>query len=127
MPNFGDKAEPWMPPSTELAPFDVARKDLLLQRWDELSTLSGGVSSGVGAKLRGWSFMHAAGEYWAAKFFATGEPESFERMTRAFKAASTAEDQARDAAAWEAAARKASGATDPHTGLVRALRGGGNG
>jgi hypothetical protein len=106
MPDFGDKTAPWMPPSSELAPFDTARKDLLLQRWDELSTMCGGVSSGVGAKLRGWSFMHAAGEYCAAKFFASGDADAFERMTRAFKAASTAEDQARDAAAWEAKVRK---------------------
>jgi hypothetical protein len=106
MPDFGDKAAPWMPPSAELAPFDGARKDLLLQRWDELSTMCGGVSSGVGAKLRGWSFMHAAGEFWAAKFFATGNQAAFECRVRAFKAASTAEDQARDAAAWEAAVRE---------------------
>ncbi|HMI85125.1 MAG TPA: hypothetical protein VK550_13580 [Polyangiaceae bacterium] len=105
MPDFGDKATPWMPPSAELAPFDGARKDLLLQRWDELSTMCGGVSSGTGAKLRGWSFMHAAGEYWAAKFFSSGDRTAFEFMVRAFKAASTAEDQARDAAAWEASTR----------------------
>jgi hypothetical protein len=105
MPDFGDKAAPWMPPTAELAPFDAARKDLLLQRWDELSTMCGRVSSGTGAKLRGWSFMHAAGEYWAAKFFSSGDPDAFDRMVRAFKSASTAEDQARDAAAWESAAR----------------------
>lgn len=105
MPDFGDKAAPWMPPSPQLAPFDGARKDLLLHRWDEITTMCGGVSSGVGAKLRGWSFIHAAGEYWAATFFATGDQAAFECMVRAFKAASTAEDQARDAAAWEARQR----------------------
>lgn len=105
LPNFADGTEPWMPPAPELAPFDGARKELLGQRWDELATMCGGVSSGVGAKLRGWSYMHAAGEYWAARFFATGDPEAFDCMVRAFKSASTAEDQARDAAAWEATAR----------------------
>lgn len=104
-PNFGDGAAPWMPPAPELRPFDDARQDLLAQRWDEICTTSGGVSSGIGAKLRGWAAMHAGAEYWAAKFYATGDPDAYDRMVRGFKAASTAEDQARDAAAWEASAR----------------------
>lgn len=105
MPDFADGTAPWMPPSTELKPFDNARQDLLLQRWDELTKATGAVSSGVGAKLRGWAAVHAGAEYWAATFFATGDPEAYERMVRGFRAASTAEDQVRDAAAWEHAAR----------------------
>ena len=105
MPNFSDGVAPWMPPLAELAPFDDAREDLLLQRWEELTAICGQVSSGTGAKLRGWSFMHAAGEYYAARFFATGDPQAFECMVRAFKAASVAEDQARDACAWESSSR----------------------
>lgn len=105
MPDFGDGAEPWMPPADELAPFDHARKDLLAQRRDEIATTTGAVSSAVGAKLRGWAYIHAAGEYWAAKFFATGKGEFFEYMVRAFKAASTETDKADDQAAREARAR----------------------
>lgn len=104
MPDFSDGTAPWMPPSEELKPFDDARQDLLLQRWSEL-TVTGSVGSGVGAKLRGWAAMHAGAEYWQAVFFSTGNPEAYDRMVRGFKAASTAEDQARDAAAWEAQAR----------------------
>ncbi len=106
MPDFGDKAAPWMPPSAELAPFDGARKDLLMQRRDELATMTGAVSSGVGAKLRGWAYVHAAGEYWGAQFFATGDAKAYHNMVGAFRAASVLEDQARDAAAWEAQARR---------------------
>jgi hypothetical protein len=105
MPDFADGTAPWMPPCAELAPFDGARQDLLLQHWEELSGITGPVSSGVGAKLRGWAAMHAGAEYWAAKFFATGDGEAYQRMLQGFRAASVAEDQARDAAAWEAATR----------------------
>jgi hypothetical protein len=112
-PNFNDSAAPWLPPAEELAPFDGARKDLLSQRRDEICTITGGVSSGVGAQLRGWTYMHAAGEYWASQFFATGDPDAFERMVRAFKAASTEDCKLRDAAVWEAQARKAANKVDP--------------
>lgn len=105
LPDFGDKAEPWLPPAADLAPFDGARKDLLAQRRDEITTTTGGVSSGVGAKLRGWAYIHAAGEYWASKFFATGDATFFEYMVRAFKAASTETDKADDQAAREARTR----------------------
>ncbi|HKQ68644.1 MAG TPA: hypothetical protein VJT73_04860, partial [Polyangiaceae bacterium] len=122
LPDFGDAGAPWLPPAPELAPFDAARQELLGQRWDELATHTGAVSSGVGAKLRGWSYMHAAGEFWASKFFATGNPEFFDLMVRAFKSASTAEDQARDAAAWESKARRdAAPPADAHAELVAAL------
>ncbi len=112
-PNFNDSAAPWLPPAEELAPFDGARKDLLSQRRDEICTMTGGVSSGVGAQLRGWTYLHAAGEYWASQFFATGDPDAFERMVRAFKAASTEDCKLRDAAVWEAKARPKNGSSKP--------------
>ncbi len=105
LPDFGDKAAPWLPPAAELAPFDAARRDLLAQRRDEICTLTGGVDSGVGAQLRAWAYIHAAGEYWASKFFASGDQSAFESMVRAFKASSTEDAKLRDAAAWAAKAR----------------------
>jgi hypothetical protein len=105
LPDFADGATPWLPPCAELAPFDEARRDLLRQRRAELATTTGGVSSGVGAVLRGWAYLHAAAEYWASKFFATGDRDAFDSMVRAFKAASSEEAKARDAAAWEAKSR----------------------
>lgn len=106
-PDFGEKTQPWMPPLTELKPFDDARKDLLKQRRTELHEYTGAVDSGVGAQLRAWTYIHAAGEYWASKFFGTGDPDAFDKMVRAFKAASTEDAKLRDAAAWAAAARRA--------------------
>lgn len=108
-PDFSDGSAPWLPPCDELAPFDSARRELLKVKRDELAGITGGVSSGTGAILRGWAYIHAAGEFWASRFFATGDPAAFEQMTRAFKAASAEEAKARDAAAWEAAARKPTG------------------
>jgi hypothetical protein len=105
LPDFGDKTAPWLPPAPALAPFDDARKDLLDRRRSELHELTGGVDGGTGALLRGWAYIHAAGEYWASQFYATGDVKAFENMVRAFKAASTEEAKARDAAAWAAAAR----------------------
>jgi hypothetical protein len=105
LPDFGDRTQPWMPPATELEPFDGARRDLLTQRRQEIHELTGAVDSGVGAQLRAWAYIHAAGEYWASRFFGTGDHEAFERMVRAFKAASTEDAKLRDAAAWAAAAR----------------------
>lgn len=112
LPDFGDKTQPWLPPATELEPFDGARRDLLAERSTEIHNLTGAVSRGVGAQLRAWAYIHAAGEYWASKFFASGDSEAFERMVRAFKAASTEDAKLRDAAAWEAAARREDDGTD---------------
>jgi hypothetical protein len=120
LPDFGDSAAPWLPPAPELALFDGARTDLLAQRWDEVLSMTGGVSSGVGTKLRAYAFLHAAGEFWASKFYATADPKFFEFMVRAFKAAATADDDVRDTAAWEARARPRSPA-DAHSALVAAL------
>jgi hypothetical protein len=106
MPDFGDSAAPWLPPAPALAPFHDARAELLNGRRNELHAATGGVDRGTGAILRGWAYMHAAGEYWASDFFATGNPESFERMVRAFKAASAEEARARDAAVWAAQTRR---------------------
>lgn len=119
LPDFNDSTAPWMPPADALAPFDDARKDLLTQRRGEVTGLTGAVSAGVGAQLRGWAYMHAAGEYWAARFFATGDPEAFTNMTRAFKAASTEDAKLRDAAVWEAKARELQGAAAAPTWHVR--------
>jgi len=121
LPNFADGVAPWMPPSDELRPFDGARQDTFLQRWDEFTRMTGPVSSGIGTKLRGWAAMHAGAEYWAAKFFATGDPTAFELMVRGFKAASTAEDQARDAAAWEADARRKANPTSARDALTAGI------
>ena len=107
LPDFGSRAAPWLPPADALAPFDAARQDLLRQRWDEVHRLTGEVSSGVGAQLRAWAYIHAAGEYWASQFFASGDTTAFQRMTAAFKASSTEDAKLRDAAAWEAKARAA--------------------
>lgn len=104
-PDFSDKVVPWMPPREDLKPFDDARGELLIQRRNEIHRMTGGVSAGVGAMLRGWAYMHAAGEYWAASFFATGDPKAFANMKSAFRAASTEDAKLRDAAAWEATAR----------------------
>lgn len=109
VPDFGAKAKPWLPPSTELAPFDDARRDLLSERRHELHELTGGVDRGVGAQLRAWAYIHAAGEYWASKFFATGDADAFSRMVSAFKAASTEDAKLRDAAVWAAEARRSQG------------------
>jgi hypothetical protein len=106
VPDFGDRTQPWLPPAAALEPFDAARRDLLAQRRRELHELTGAVDSGVGAMLRGWAYLHAAAEYWASTFFATGDGEAFDRMTRAFKAVSTEDAKLRDAAAWAAEARK---------------------
>jgi hypothetical protein len=106
MPDFSDGTAPWLPPCDELRPFDDARRDLLRQKRDELATATGGVSSGTGAILRGWAYIHAAGEYWASKFAATGDRKAFDSMVQAFRAASTEEARARDSAAWEATARQ---------------------
>lgn len=111
LPDFGDRTQPWMPPAADLAPFDEARRDLLTQRRRELHELTGGVDSGVGAQLRAWAYIHAAGEYWASKFFGTGDPDAFDRMVRAFRSASTEDAKLRDAAAWAAEARE-NGADD---------------
>jgi hypothetical protein len=105
LPDFGDNAAPWLPPSEDLAPFDGARRELLAQRRAEVHAMTGAVSSGVGAMLRGWAYLHAAAEYWSSQFFATGDPKAFEQMCRAIKAASGEDARLRDAAAWEAAAR----------------------
>lgn len=105
MPDFGERAAAWLPPAAELAPFDGARRDLLAQRRAEVHALTGAVSSGVGAQLRAWAYIHAAGEYWASRFFATGDREAFESMVRAFRAASTEDAKLRDCAAWEAESR----------------------
>lgn len=105
MPDFGERTQPWLPPGKALEPFDGARRDLLAQRRVEIHELTGAVSSGVGAQLRAWAYIHAAGEYWASQFFATGDPDAFDRMVRAFKASSTEDAKLRDAAAWEAGAR----------------------
>lgn len=105
LPDFGDKSQPWMPPCEALAPFDAARRDLLTQRRQEIHALTGGVDSGVGAQLRAWAYIHAAGEYWASQFFGTGDPDAFQRMVGAFKAASTEDAKLREAAAWGAEAR----------------------
>ena len=113
LPDFGDRTHPWMPPLAELEPFDGARRDLLTQRRGEIHELTGGVDSGVGAQIRAWAYIHAAGEYWASKFFGTGDAEAFERMVRAFKAASTEDAKLRDAAAWAAAARPPTPADTP--------------
>lgn len=104
-PDFGDRTTPWLPPSGELAPFDEARKDLLTQRRREIHELTGAVDSGVGAQLRAWAYIHAAGEYWASRFFASGDAEAFGRMVQAFKASSTEDAKLRDAAAWAANVR----------------------
>lgn len=112
IPDFGERTAPWLPPAPELAPFDDARKDLLGQRRGEIHEYTGAVDSGIGAQLRAWAYIHAAGEYWASKFFASGDAEAFERMVRAFKAASTEDAKLRDAAAWAANARKAANPTN---------------
>ncbi|MET0793947.1 MAG: hypothetical protein ABW061_20675 [Polyangiaceae bacterium] len=117
LPDFGDRTQPWMPPAAELEPFDGARRDLLTQRRREIHALTGAVDSGVGAQLRAWAYIHAAGEYWASKFFGTGDPDAFQRMVNAFKAASTEDAKLRDAAAWAAAARP----SDPMAELNRRL------
>lgn len=106
VPDFGDRTMPWLPPSSELEPFDAARQDLLRQRRKELHESTGAVSSGVGAMLRAWAYIHSAGEYWASEFYATGDPQAFQRMVGAFKASSTEDAKLRDAAAWEAQARQ---------------------
>ncbi|HKY39257.1 MAG TPA: hypothetical protein VJN18_25140 [Polyangiaceae bacterium] len=109
LPDFGDRTQPWMPPAASLAPFDEARRDLLTQRRRELREATGGVDSGVGAQLRAWAYIHAAGEYWASQFYGTGDPEAFERMVRAFKASSSEDARMRDAAVWAAEARAKQG------------------
>lgn len=105
VPDFGSKASPWLPPSEALKPFDAARQDLLRKRREEIHTMTGEVSAGVGAQLRAWAYIQAAGEFWASKFFSEGDPDAFARMVSAFKAASTEDAKLRDAAAWEAACR----------------------
>jgi hypothetical protein len=120
-PNFGDSAAPWLPPSTDLEPFDAARRELLGQRRGEIHALTGAVDSGVGAQLRAWAYIHAAGEYWASKFFASGDAEAFGRMVSAFKAASTEDAKLRDAAAWAANARKAVNPTAAHAAALAAF------
>src|SRR5690606_28026685 len=105
LPDFGERVAPWLPPHDDLRPFDDARQDLLKQRRRELHEATGGLDSGVGAQLRSWAYIHAAGEYWASQFFATGNPDAFGRMVSAFKAASTEDAKLRDAAAWAAQAR----------------------
>ena len=105
LPDFGDRTQPWMPPCAALAPFDGARRDLLTHRRKEIHELTGAVDSGVGAQLRAWAYIHAAGEYWASQFFGTGSEEAFVHMVRAFKAASTEDAKLREAAAWAAEAR----------------------
>lgn len=116
LPDFGDRTQPWMPPADALKPFDEARRDLLTQRRRELHEATGGVDSGVGAQLRAWAYIHAAGEYWASQFFGTGDPEAFGRMVSAFKAASTEDAKLRDAAAWAAESRS------PHESSLDAAR-----
>ncbi|HEY3234537.1 MAG TPA: hypothetical protein VGJ84_07460 [Polyangiaceae bacterium] len=118
IPDFGDRTQPWMPPADALAPFDDARRDLLAQRRTEIHELTGAVDSGLGAQLRAWAYIHAAGEYWASKFFGTGDPEAFQRMVSAFKASSTEDAKLRDAAAWAAEAR-AGGTADDLGALAR--------
>lgn len=123
VPDFGGKTAPWLPPSADLKPFDDARKDLLGQRRTEIHELTGAVDSGVGTQIRAWAYIIAAGEFWASKFFATGDPEAFERMVRAFKAASTEDAKLRDAAAWGAAARKQANPGDAHRAAFEAFGG----
>jgi hypothetical protein len=67
--------------------------------------------------LRGWAYLHAAAEYWASRFFATGDRKAFDAMTQAFRAASAEDAKARDAAAWEASARQQSEAARAQTAL----------
>lgn len=105
VPDFGSKALPWLPPREDLVPFDDARQDLLKRRREEIHTMTGEVSAGVGAQLRAWAYIQAAGEYWASRFFSEADSDAFARMVSAFKAASTEDAKLRDAAAWEAAAR----------------------
>jgi hypothetical protein len=105
LPDFAGRTAPWLPPSDALKPFDEARQDLLKQRRKEIHELTGGVDSGVGAQLRAWAYIHAAGEYWASQFFSTGDGEAFGKMVSAFKASSTEDAKLRDAAAWAAKAR----------------------
>jgi hypothetical protein len=101
-----------LPPADALKPFDDARQDLLRQRRKEIHELTGGVDSGVGAQLRAWAYIHAAGEYWASQFYATGNADAFGRMVSAFKASSTEDAKLRDAAAWAASARPRTNSLD---------------
>lgn len=117
LPDFNDSTAPWMPPADALKPFDDARKDLLTQRRSELTEVTGSVSAGVGAQLRGWAYMHAAGEYWASQFFASGDAKAFDNMVKAFKASSTEDAKLRDAAVWEAEARRRTNPGDPHAAV----------
>ena len=105
LPDFGERVAPWLPPHEDLKPFDDARQDLLRQRRKEIHETTGGLDSGVGAQLRAWAYIHAAGEFWASQFFSSGDPNAFQRMVSAFKAASTEDAKLRDAAAWAAQAR----------------------
>lgn len=123
VPDFGSKARPWLPPAKALKPFDDARQELLRKRREEIHTMTGAVSAGVGAQLRAWAYIQAAGEFWASKFFSESDPDAFARMVSAFKAASTEDAKLRDAAAWEAKARQQSNPKSPHAALEAAFGG----
>jgi hypothetical protein len=92
-------------PLDDWKPFDVIRRANYQQELDDIVDRTGGASRRVKKILRGWAYLGASAEYWAAVFQTTGDPHADERAERRYKAASIEGQKAWDAACAEADVR----------------------
>lgn len=89
----------------DFEPFDRQRKALTRARVSELYQQTGGVSRGVGARVRAACWGVAFGEYLATKAAETGDPELMDRAMAVLSKASVEDEKARRLAVDEAQPR----------------------
>ncbi len=75
-------------PKVEFAEFEAGRRDLLDRRAAEETARTGACSSGVMTTLRGYTWLHSIGEFYAVRFAKTGSDDDADRARRFFKDAS---------------------------------------
>jgi hypothetical protein len=103
----------------EFEPFNRTRRALTRQRIAELHQQTGGVSRGVGARVRSAAWGYAFGEYLASRAAETGDPELMDRALTILSKASVEDEKARRLAIDEAASRPRE---NPRDRIAREIR-----
>jgi hypothetical protein len=92
-------------PTEEFAEFDAGRRDLLERRSAEETTRTGACSSGTMTTLRGYTWLVAFAELYAARFAKAGNDDDADRARKFFKDASIELAKSMEIARAEAASR----------------------
>jgi hypothetical protein len=103
-PDFAERELTYVP-AEAFAPFEDARRGLLLGTGGEIFEATGGASRRVWAILRGATWLTAFGEYWATEAAKTGDGRAADRAAGLLSKASVEYQKAWDTACAEAGER----------------------